>query len=103
VLSVLAVVRSTPGARELRLSNRVDSRGDRRIVLVLGAERPWVLTGLLQRLLRAHGDRTPHVEVLPDGLEPATYHQAAIVGSALLWSAPPRTTTPTGSAAGEST
>ena len=36
-------------------------------------------------LLRVHGDRTPSVEVLPAGLEPTAYHQAAIVGSRSVW------------------
>jgi len=80
-LSVLAVVRAHPGCVEVRQSRR----GAQRVVLVLGAERPWVLTGTLQRLLRAHGDRTPCVEVLPPHGEPPAYHQAAIIGSVPLW------------------
>jgi hypothetical protein len=89
-LSVLAVVRGHPGCVELRQGWRVaDARGAgrraQRIVLVLGAERPWALTGTLQRVLRAHGDRTPCVEVLPPHGEPPAYHQAAIIGSAPLW------------------
>ncbi|GEL18426.1 hypothetical protein [Pseudonocardia asaccharolytica] len=86
-LCVLAVVRGETGVRELRQSLRIGPRGEQRVVLVLGADRPWVLTGTLQRLLRAHGDRTPGVEVLPTGFEPAPYHQAAMTGSTLLWSA----------------
>jgi hypothetical protein len=80
-LAVLAVVRGHPGCIELRQC----WRGAQRVVLVIGAERPWVLTGTLQRLLRAHGDRTPCVEVLPPHGEPAPYHQAAIIGSVPLW------------------
>jgi len=80
-LSVLAVVRGHPGCIELRQC----WRGEQRVVLVLGAERPWVLAGTLQRVLRAHGDRTPCVEVLPPHGEPPVYHQAAIIGSMPLW------------------
>ena len=80
-LGVLAVVRGHSGCVELRQA----WRGRQRVVLVLGAERPWALAGTLQRLLRAHGDRTPCVEVLPPHGEPPAYHQAAIIGSAPLW------------------
>jgi hypothetical protein len=80
-LALLAVVRAHPGCVELRQC----WRGTQRVVLVLGAERPWVLAGTLQRLLRAHGDRTPCVEVLPPHGEPPAYHQAAIIGSVALW------------------
>jgi hypothetical protein len=80
-LAALAVVRGHPGCVELRQSWR-DSQ---RIVLVLGAERPWELAGTLQRVMRAHGDRTPCVEVLPPHGERSSYHQAAIIGSRPLW------------------
>jgi hypothetical protein len=80
-LAVLAVVRGHPGCVELRQC----WRDGQRVVLVLGAERPWELAGTLQRLLRAHGDRTPCVEVLPPHGEPPAYHQAAIIGSTPLW------------------
>ena len=50
---------------------------------------PWDLTGTLQRLLRAHGDRTPCVEVLPLEMEVPGYHQAAVVGSSVLYARPP--------------
>jgi hypothetical protein len=80
-LSVLAVVRSHPGCVELRQG----WRGRQRVVLVLGAERPWALSGTLQRVLRAHGDRTPCVEVLPPHGEAPAYHRAAIIGSRPLW------------------
>ncbi|MEN3299949.1 hypothetical protein [Pseudonocardia sp.] len=92
-LGAMAVVRGDPGAVELRQSRR-GSRGEQRVLLVLDAARPLELTGTLQRLLRAHGDRTPCVEVLPPGLEPPAYHQAAILGSAVLWSRIPRTASP---------
>jgi hypothetical protein len=80
-LSVLAVVRGHPGCVELRQG----WRGEQRVVLVLGGERPWTLTGTLQRVLRAHGDRTPCVEVLPPHGESTAYHRAAIIGSMPLW------------------
>jgi hypothetical protein len=80
-LSVLAVVRGHPGCVELRQSWREAQR----IVLVLGAERPWHLAGTLQRVMRAHGDRTPCVEVLPPHGERSAYHEAAIIGSSSLW------------------
>ena len=38
----------------------------------------------LARLLRAHGDPAPCVEVLPAG-DPPAYHRAALAGSTLLW------------------
>jgi hypothetical protein len=80
-LAVIAVVRGHPGCVELRQCRR-DAQ---RVVLVLGAERPWELAGTLQRVLRAHGDRTPCVEVLPPHGERSAYHQAAIIGSRPLW------------------
>lgn len=85
VLSVLAVVRGAPGVHEMRQSIRVGPGGERRVLIVIGGDRPWVLTGTLQRVLRAHGDRTPGVEVLPADLDPPSYHKAAIVGSAPIW------------------
>lgn len=94
-LSVVAVVRGHVGVTELRQSWR-RGRGEQRVVLVAGGERPWVLTGILQRLLRAHGERTPCVEVLPAGLEPPLYHQAATVGAAVLWVASAESTVTTG-------
>ena len=80
-LAVIAVVRGHSGCVELRQCRR-DAQ---RVVLVLGAERPWELAGTLQRVLRAHGDRTPCVEVLPPHGERSPYHQAAIIGSRPLW------------------
>jgi hypothetical protein len=82
VLAAMAVV--TGRAEELRDARR----GAQRVLVVTGADRAWELTGTLQRLLRVHGDRTPCVEVLPPGLEPPAYHQAAIVGSRPLWTSP---------------
>lgn len=93
-LSVLAVVRGHPGCVEVREAWRDGERAPdgglsgQRVVLVLGGERPWTLVGTLQRILRAHGDRTPCVEVLPPHGEPPSYHRTAIIGSAPLWRAP---------------
>jgi hypothetical protein len=95
-LSVLAVVRGHPGCRELHQTVRHTlaatgaraGRRDQRVVLVRGADRPWVLAGTLQRLLRAHGDRTPCVEVLSANGEPTEYHRSAIINSMELWRAP---------------
>ncbi|GAA4537004.1 hypothetical protein [Pseudonocardia xishanensis] len=126
LMGAMAVVAGHPGVEELRDSRR----GPQRVLIVSGADRPWALTGTLQRLLRVHGDRTPCVEVLPAetelakstmgtgtelakstmgtgtelaestgrrGFEPPAYHQAAIVGSRPVWTAPtrPRVLSPT--------
>ncbi|HEY0812140.1 MAG TPA: hypothetical protein VGE11_02570 [Pseudonocardia sp.] len=80
-LSVLGVVRGHRGAAELRQARR----GGQRVLLVVGGEASWVLTGMLQRVLRAHGDRTPCVEALPERGNPTAYHRAAVDGSAPLW------------------
>jgi hypothetical protein len=92
-LSLVAVVRGHPGSRELLQTRRsavVPAGGravrrDQRVVLVRGGERPWLLTGTLQRLLRAHGDRTPCVEVLPPLGEQTEYHRTAVANAAVLW------------------
>jgi hypothetical protein len=95
-LSLVAVVRGHPGSRELLQTRRSAvvpagnraARSDQRVVLVCGGERPWLLTGTLQRLLRAHGDRTPCVEVLPPLGEQTEYHRAAVANAAVLWRGP---------------
>ena len=87
-LSVLAVVRGHAGCVELRQAWRSGGRREQRVVVVHGAERPWQLTGTLQRVLRAYGDRTPCVEVLPPHGETPAYHRAAIIGTAPLWRSP---------------
>jgi hypothetical protein len=86
-LSVLAVVRGHPGCTELHQARRIGGRRDQRVVLVRGGERPWQLTGTLQRVLRAHGDRTPCVEVLPSHGELLNYHRTVIIESTRLWRA----------------
>jgi hypothetical protein len=91
-LTLLAVVRGERGCVELRQALRTDGRRVRRVVLVRAdGDRPWALAGTLARLLRAHGDPAPCVEVLPpDGVDdPPAYHRAALAGSTLLWRRPP--------------
>jgi hypothetical protein len=83
-LAALAIVRSHPGAVELHQARR----GGQRVLVVFGGETPWLLTGTLQRILRAHGDRTPCVEVLPTPEPSTAYHRAAVSGSAALWRSP---------------
>jgi hypothetical protein len=80
-LSALGVVRGYRGTAELRQARR----GGQRVLLVVGGETSWVLTGMLQRVLRAHGDRTPCVEALAAHGDPTAYHRAAVNGSAPLW------------------
>ncbi len=86
-LSALAVVRGHAGAVGLHLAVRSGPGPEQRVLLVHGGTEPWTLTGTLQRVLRAHGDRTPCVEVLPAHGEPSAYHRAAIIGGASLWTA----------------
>jgi hypothetical protein len=86
-LSALAVVRGHAGAADLLQAVRTGPGPEQRVLLVRGAATPWTLTGTLQRVLRAHGDRTPCVEVLPAHGEPSAYHRAAIIGAASLWTA----------------
>jgi hypothetical protein len=87
-LSVLAVVRGHPGCVALHQAWRIGGRREQRVVVVLGGERPWTLTGTLQRILRAHGDRTPCVEVLPSHGELPAYHRAVIIEATRMWRAP---------------
>ncbi len=109
-LSLLAVARGDGGCVELRQALRADGRSAQRVVLVRAdGDRPWALAGTFGRLLRAHGDAAPCVEVLPaddpaadhpaaDGPGAASgdvsaadgpYHRAAATGSTLLWRRPP--------------
>ncbi|MBA3906053.1 MAG: hypothetical protein H0X35_05115 [Pseudonocardiales bacterium] len=82
-LSALGVVRGYRGTSELRQARR----GGQRVLLVVGGDGSWALTGMLQRILRAHGDHTPCVEALPQHGNPTAYHRAAVNGSASLWRA----------------
>lgn len=103
-LSVLAVVRGHWGCTQLSLARRTGGHVEQRVVLVCGGDRPWALAATLQRVLRAHGDRTPCVEVLPphrandDEQRGATtqisaasdsdlppYHRAAATAAVTLW------------------
>ena len=87
-LSLLAVARGVDGCVELRQTLRGTGRHAQRVVLVRAeGPRPWALAGTLARLLRAHGDPAPCVEVLPAG-DPPAYHRAALAGSTLLWRRP---------------
>jgi hypothetical protein len=43
------------------------------------------LTGILQRILRAHGDLTPCVEVVSPPLALPAYHRMALRESVSLW------------------
>lgn len=89
-LSLLAVARGDDACVELRQAARADGRREQRVVLVRAdGGRPWALAGTLARLLRAHGDPAPCVEVLPVGDSPPAYHRSAFAGSTLLWRRPP--------------
>lgn len=85
-LTLLGIVRGHPGCRELARAQRLDGDRGRDVVLVRGGERPWALAGTLGRVLRAHGERTPRVEVLTAG-PPTPYHRAALVAAASMWRA----------------
>jgi hypothetical protein len=93
-LSALGVVRGYRGAAELRQARR----GAQRVLLVVGGDASWLLTGMLQRILRAHGDRTPCVEALPTHGHATAYHRAAVDGSAPLWRSAAAAAAPSGSA-----
>jgi hypothetical protein len=97
-MAATSVAAGHPGVEELRQTWR-GPRGEQRVLVVLGADRAWALTGTLQRLLRVHGDRTPCVEVLPLEMEVPGYHQAAVVGSSVLYARPPAAAPADGSGA----
>lgn len=88
-LSVCAVVRGHPGCTGLALARRVDAAREQDIWLVQGGKHPWELTGTLQRVVRAHGDRTPCIEVLVEDV-PAVYHRVASGAATPLWRLPTR-------------
>jgi hypothetical protein len=86
-LALIAVVRGHLGAKELRRSWRMDGPRPRRVVLVhVTADLP-TLAGTLQRVLRAHGDLTPCVEVVSPPLALPPYHRTALRDSTSLWRA----------------
>jgi hypothetical protein len=84
-LMLTAVVRGHPGAKELRRSWRVDRPRPQRVVLAHVTEDLPALTGTLQRVLRAHGDLTPCVEVVSPPLALPPYHRLALRDSTSLW------------------
>ncbi|WP_051342007.1 hypothetical protein [Pseudonocardia spinosispora] len=89
-LMLAAVVRGHPGAKELRRSWRVDRGRPQRVVLAHVTENMPALTGTLQRLLRAHGDLTPCVEIVSPPLALPPYHRMALRDSVSLWRAADR-------------
>jgi hypothetical protein len=89
-LMLAAVVRSHPGARELRRSWRMDHTRPQRVVLAHVTENLPALTGVMQRILRAHGDLTPAVEVVSPPLALPPYHRLALRESVSLWRSPDR-------------
>jgi hypothetical protein len=66
-----------------------DAQRAQRVVLAHCTERQPALTGTLQRVLRAHGDRTPCVEVLSPNLGLPAYHRLARLASTPLWQVNP--------------
>ncbi|HEY0572680.1 MAG TPA: hypothetical protein VGD73_01175 [Pseudonocardia sp.] len=86
-LMLTAVVRGHPGAKELRRSWRIDRSRPQRVVLAHVTEDLPALTGTLQRVLRAHGDLMPCVEVVSPPLALPPYHRLALRDSTSLWRA----------------
>ncbi|HZZ50337.1 MAG TPA: hypothetical protein VFE65_25900 [Pseudonocardia sp.] len=84
-LMMVAVVRGHPGAKELRRSWRMDRDRPQRVVLAHVTVDLPALTGILQRILRAHGDLTPCVEVVSPPLALPAYHRMALRESVSLW------------------
>jgi hypothetical protein len=84
-LMLAAVVRGHPGAKELRRSWRTDRPRPQRVVLAHVTEDLPALTSTLQRILRAHGDLTPCVEVVSPPLALPAYHRTALRDSVSLW------------------
>lgn len=87
-LTLAAVLRGNPGARELRRSWRMDRPRPHRVVLAHVTSDLVGITATLQRVLRAHGDLTPCVEVVSPPLTLGPYHRAALRDSVSLWRAP---------------
>jgi hypothetical protein len=86
-LSLIAVVRGNPGARELRRCWRLETPRPQRVVLAHVTTDLVATTATLQRVLRAHGDLTPCVEVVSPPLTLGPYHRAALRDSTSLWRA----------------
>jgi hypothetical protein len=89
-LTLVAVLRGNPGARELRRTWRMDGPRPRRVVLAHVTHDLPATTATLQRVLRAHGDLTPCVEVVSPPLTLGPYHRTALRESVSLWRAPQR-------------
>lgn len=89
-LALTAVLRGAPGAAQLRRTWRMDNPRPRRVVLAEVTENLPALTSTLQRVLRAHGDLTPCVEIISPQLALPPYHRAALRESVSLWRAPAR-------------
>lgn len=89
-LVLAAVVGGHRGAKELRRTWRVDRPRPQRVVLAHVTEDLPALTGTLQRVLRAHGDLSPCVEVVSPPLALPPYHRLALRDSVLLWRADDR-------------
>lgn len=90
-LTLIAVLRGRTDAMELRRGWRMDRPRPRRVVLAyvdgnVAGDLPGI-TATLQRVLRAHGDLTPCVEVVHPGLALGPYHRAALRESVSLWRA----------------
>jgi hypothetical protein len=66
----------------------MDQPRPRRVVLARASENLPALAGTLQRVLRAHGDLTPCVEIVSPPLALPPYHRAALRESVSLWREP---------------
>jgi hypothetical protein len=86
VLVLGAALRGRPGIREVRSSSRRTNGEDRlkRVLLVTASADFAELAGEIQRILRALGEPSPCVEVLPPDMELAAYHRAALAESTLV-------------------
>jgi hypothetical protein len=65
----------------------MDRPRPQRVVLAHVTEDLPALTGILQRILRVHGDLTPCVEVVSPPLALPSYHRTALRDSVSLWRA----------------
>lgn len=85
-----ALLRGRAGVGEVRATWRRVTYGGhggfevKRVLLVAATRDHARLTGELQRVQRALGEADPCVEVLPSGVAPVPYHQAAFAVSELL-------------------
>lgn len=86
-LVLVGVARGHPGTVEVRRTWRLDAQRAQRVVLAHCTQSQPALTGTMQRVLRAHGDRTPCVEVLSPELGLPAYHRLALLASVPLWQA----------------